>query len=214
MRNKHFHFITAALVSVMLFNTSCQELEDYNQSITLSGQWTGDFGMYYDYEYRGHLLTFDSYDTDIVFYPEFGGATYGYGKQVDFYKQGPYTHIYHYFDWDISRGIVRLRYKSEPSLNCDIYDYRMTSSRFTGYFGGSNSSFSLVKIADYYNWAVYDGWYYCYDRDYWYDGYPFYAKSNVAASDSTTVDHTDATADDTGRIVKYGKRQHHTLNNH
>ena len=69
MRNKHFHFISAALVSVLLFNTSCQELEDYNQSITLSGQWTGDFGMYYDYEYRGHILTFDSYDTDIVFYP-------------------------------------------------------------------------------------------------------------------------------------------------
>ena len=70
---------------------------DVKQSIKFAGQWTGDFGMYYTYRYRGQYLTFDSYDTDIVFYPEFDGATYGYGKQVDYYEHGPYSYIYNSF---------------------------------------------------------------------------------------------------------------------
>ena len=43
--------------------TSCERDEDVDESMCLSGQWYGDFGMYYEYEYRGHIYTFDSYDT-------------------------------------------------------------------------------------------------------------------------------------------------------
>ena len=61
--------------------------------------------MYYEYEYRGHIYTFDSYDTDIVFYPEYDYATYGYGYQVDWYEEGPYERMSFKFNWEIRDGV-------------------------------------------------------------------------------------------------------------
>ena len=34
--------------------TSCEEDEDVERSIDLSGAWTGDMGMYVEVDYRGH----------------------------------------------------------------------------------------------------------------------------------------------------------------
>ena len=73
------------LMTASLMMTSCMD-DDTAESITLSGQWTGNFGMFYDYEYRGQIYTFNSYDTDIVFYPDYNYATHGYGYEVDFYN--------------------------------------------------------------------------------------------------------------------------------
>lgn len=141
---------------------------DVHQSIKFAGQWTGDFGMYYNYRMGGRLYTFDSYDTDIVFYPEYDGATWGYGKQVDYYEHGPYTHIYNRFDWEIRSGVIYLQYYSDPSLDCAIYDYSMTHDRFQGRFGNSNDRFYLTKIADYYDWSIYRDYYYYYPNGGWY----------------------------------------------
>lgn len=141
---------------------------DVHQSIKFAGQWTGDFGMYYTYRMGGRLYTFDSYDTDIVFYPEYDGATWGYGKQVDYYEHGPYTHIYNRFDWEIRSGVIYLQYYSDPSLDCAIYDYSMTHDRFQGRFGNSNDRFYLTKIADYYDWSIYRDYYYYYPNGGWY----------------------------------------------
>ena len=150
---------------------------DVHQSIKFAGQWTGDFGMYYNYRHNGRLYTFDSYDTDIVFYPEYDGATYGYGKQVDYYERGPYTHIYNRFDWEIRNGIIYLEYYSDPSLDCAIYDYKMTPDRFQGRFGSSSDRFYLTKIADYYDWTVYMDYCYFYPNSGWYWS-PMYAMEN------------------------------------
>ena len=150
---------------------------DVHQSIKFAGQWTGDFGMYYNYRHNGRLYTFDSYDTDIVFYPEYDGATYGYGKQVDYYERGPYTHIYNRFDWEIRNGVIYLEYYSDPSLDCTIYDYKMTPDRFQGRFGSSSDRFYLTKIADYYDWTVYMDYCYYYPNSGWYWS-PMYAKEN------------------------------------
>lgn len=141
---------------------------DVHQSIKFAGQWTGDFGMYYTYRMGERLYTFDSYDTDIVFYPEYDGATWGYGKQVDYYEHGPYTHIYNRFDWEIRSGVIYLQYYSDPSLDCAIYDYSMTHDRFQGRFGNSNDRFYLTKIADYYDWSIYRDYYYYYPNGGWY----------------------------------------------
>ena len=193
---------------------SWEEDMDVKQSIKFAGQWTGDFGMYYTYRHHGRLYTFDSYDTDIVFYPEHDGATWGYGKQVDYYERGPYSHIYNRFNWEIRNGIVYLQYHSDPSLDCAIYDYRMTSDRFQGRFGSSNDRFYLTKIADYYDWTVYMDYYYYYPNNNWYWS-PRYAMENELAEldeqkrikvKTENVNQWEAELNKADGIVSYGKR--------
>lgn len=209
------------MLTAMLCLSSCgmviawEEDMDVKQSIKFAGQWTGDFGMYYTYRYHGRLYTFDSYDTDIVFYPEYDGATHGYGKQVDYYERGPYEYIYNRFNWEIRNGIVYLQYHSDPSLDCAIYDYRMTADRFQGRFGSSNDKFYLTKIADYYDWTAYMDYYFYYPNDGWYWS-PMYAKNNEDVKNENQApklenlelktEFQETEADEADGIVSYGKR--------
>ena len=219
--------ISLMMVAMLCLN-SCgmvigwEEDMDVKQSIKFAGQWTGDFGMYYTYRHHGRLYTFDSYDTDIVFYPEHDGATWGYGKQVDYYEHGPYSHIYNRFNWEIRNGIVYLQYHSDPSLDCAIYDYRMTSDRFQGRFGSSNDKFYLTKIADYYDWTAYMDYYYYYPNSNWYWS-PRYAMENGLAeldeqkrinvkteneelNEDNNGNQWEPELNETDGIVSYGKR--------
>ena len=209
------------MMVAMLSLSSCgmvigwEEDMDVKQSIKFAGQWTGDFGMYYTYRYHGRLYTFDSYDTNIVFYPEYDGATHGYGKQVDYYERGPYEYIYNRFNWEIRNGIVYLQYHSDPSLDCAIYDYRMTADRFQGRFGSSNDKFYLTKIADYYDWTAYMDYYFYYPNDGWYWS-PMYAKNNEDVKPENQApklenlelktENLETEADEADGIVSYGKR--------
>lgn len=202
----------AAMMTAAICLTSCnmvwtvEEDMDVNKSIKFAGQWTGDFGMYYSYRYNGRLYTFDSYDTDIVFYPEFDGATWGYGKQVDYYESGPYSHIYNRFDWEIRNGVVYLMYYEDNSLDCAIYDYVMTPDRFQGRFANTNDRFYLRKIADYYDWTVYMDYYYYYPNYDWRWG-PMYRSNytSIENSDSLKNNIIDNTMNNDG-IVSFGKR--------
>ena len=168
--------ILAALCTLGL--TSCED-QDSTQAMVLSGQWTGDFGMYYDYEYRGRVYSFDADYTDIVFYPQYDFATYGWGKQVDYYYDGPYAYQYYRFYWSVDRGIIYLRYPYAPELNTTISDYRMNNDRLTGWFEGTNSRFSLYKIVDYYDWTPYVE-VYGYEASDWVPDY-FYDSRSVEA---------------------------------
>ena len=67
-------FNIVALLGLCSIFTACETDEDVEESMVLTGQWQGNWGMYYDYEYRGKIFTFDSYDTDIVFYPDYDYA--------------------------------------------------------------------------------------------------------------------------------------------
>ena len=89
---------------------------DVMQSRVLSGKWQGDWGMYYQYEYRGRVYTFNCYDTRIEFFPDYDFATSGYGRQIDYYDVGPYEYQYYYFHWSIRNGIVSLIYPYDPTL--------------------------------------------------------------------------------------------------
>ena len=194
-----------ALVSVFSFASCDIFIEDdwgmdHDQSKALSGQWYGDFGMYYNYQYGDRVYTFDSYDTDVVFYPEYNGAHYGWGKQVDWYAKGPYEYLYHKFEWQIRDGILYLSYPYDHNLDCWIRDYRMTNDYFSGYFGNSSDSFCLRKIRDYYNWAPYVDTYSYGERRDWYSGGYHYAKGKDAKT-SLPADSTQ-----TGTIVGYGNR--------
>lgn len=149
--------------------------EDTDDFKNLIGQTLeGDFGMHYEYEYYGRVYRFDSYDTRIVFYSDHDYATYGYGKQVDYYEYGPYAYQHYRFRWHISNVDLILEYPYDPSLNTVIHDYHMYSNRFYGYFGTSNTKFYLYKATDYYDWGNYNGDYYYDPRDNWYDNYPYY----------------------------------------
>lgn len=138
---------------------------DYKQSKALSGQWTGNFGMYYVYNGR----TYDANYTDIVFYPDYSGATHGWGKEVDFYAFGPFEYVYHKFNWKLRDGVVDLKYYHDPELDTFIRDYNMNNDYFQGYFGNTNDRFSLRKIKDYYDWTPYVDTYSCGNRRDWYD---------------------------------------------
>ena len=69
-----------AMVAICAMFTSCDK--DVDRSIALSGQWKGDFGMYYTFEYKGQWYKANSYNTDIVFYPHHDYATYGTGIRL------------------------------------------------------------------------------------------------------------------------------------
>lgn len=212
--NSRYLYTRFAVMACMLMSLSSCSLvwnadddPDVNQSIKFAGQWTGDFGMYYNYSYRGHTYTFDSYDTDIVFYPEYDGAPYGWGKQVDYYEYGPYSHIYNRFDWEIRRGVIYIKYYSDNGMDCAIYDYVMTRDRFSGRFGDSSDKFYMTKIADYYDWSVYlDYWFY-FPNDGWHWSRACPAREGEATGDSLTAgslqDNADGQADG---IVSFGRR--------
>lgn len=192
------------LMTASLMMTSCMD-DDTAESITLSGQWTGNFGMFYDYEYRGQIYTFNSYDTDIVFYPDYNYATHGYGYEVDFYNEGPRTKMSFRFFWEINRGNIYLDYPGYPEYNTIIRDYSLSSYYFTGYFENSTQQFRLRKLADFYNWNDYSGYdYHYWDDPYWnwnsyYPYYPYYAKERGGMEEMN--DSADA---DSGRIVRIG----------
>ena len=58
-----------ALLGVCVLFVSCSHDDDVDESMVLSGQWQGNWGMYYEVENprTGEIVAFDSYDTDIVF---------------------------------------------------------------------------------------------------------------------------------------------------
>ncbi len=198
-----------ALCTVMATTVLSSCDDDMSRAMTLSGEWRGDFGMFYEYEYYGRIYTFNSYDTRLVFYPDYDYATHGYGKQVDYYDQGPYVYQYYYFNWYIDRGDLVLDYPYDPNLNTVIHDYHMSSSTFYGYFGNSNNKFYLRKTADYYDWGGFTGNYYYGPRDNWYYGYRNYVKRQPAPADSLSPIAplpSDSTAAPQGHIVRRGNR--------
>lgn len=197
-------FNLVALLSLCMVFTACEPDPDTEESMVLSGQWRGDWGMYYVYQYprSGREETYKSYDTDIVFYPDYDYATHGYGYQVDWYAEGPYERLSFRFTWSIVNGVVNVQYPGYPEYDTFIRDYHLDNDRFTGYLGDSAWMFSLGKIADYYDWS----YYYSYgDYHYWNNSawsYDYYAKTRgTAESDSTAVD--DASE---GRIIRVGSK--------
>lgn len=187
--------------------SSCDD--DTSRAVTLSGEWQGDFGMFYEYEYRGRVYTFDSYDTRIVFYPDHDYATYGYGKEVDYYDYGPYAYQYYRFRWYIDQGNLYLEYPYDPSLNTVIHDYHMSSSTFYGYFGNSNNRFYLRKITDFYDWGGYSGNYYYDPRNDWDSYYPRYVKPEAETADTLTRNMPLPSGDEVkseGTIMRRGNR--------
>lgn len=216
-----------AMVMTAGLLTSCEE--DRRVAFKLDGAWYGDFGMNYTYLDRyGRQITVDSYDTYLKFYNDGITATHGWGKQVDYYRVGPYERLYYRFEWRIRDGIIHITYPSNPELSVDIYDYTMRWGHFTGWFGNSDIRFDLRSLSEDYDWDIYKGNYYEYCYDGWrYDGYgwyetyygPYWAPTRAASGDSLQTAKADslqgnAPQKGTGesRIVKVGNRYMNSLN--
>lgn len=195
------NYVYILLISAFAF-ISCDDFDDINQSMALSGDWRGDFGMYYNYvDGRGRHYTFDSYDTRITFIPAYSQARHGRGTQVDYYNYGPYEYQYYKFSWEINNGSLYLTYDYDPELDTRISNYHMTNDYFSGTFASTGTSFRLYKLADYYNWTPYVNVYGYGPRNDWDYGYPYYApqtRSDVEATDSTS---------NAGEVVGRGRRQ-------
>lgn len=184
---------TIAMIAMCFTFTSCMD-EDVEESITLSGQWRGDWGMYYQIsDIWGRVHTYDSFDTDIVFYPEYDYATHGYGYQVDWYDYGPYERLSFRFEWSIKNGIVNIYYPGYPEYNTFIRNYHLSNDYFSGYLGNSSTRFRLGKIRDYYDWSYYYG----YDYHEW--GWGYYGKTRGANSEEATFSPEE-------KIIKIGNR--------
>ena len=208
-------FSIIAMAGLCLMFTSCAD-DDTEEAMVLSGQWQGNWGMYYGYTYPdGFYDEFDSYDTDIIFYPDYEYATHGYGYQVDWYDRrpnangniSPYQRLSYRFNWSIINGVINLTYPGYPEYNTSIRDYRLNNSHFTGYFPNSSEPFRLNKIQDFYSWYDYDNLYRSYgyvylewdwNGVYYYDSY--YAKTRSAEATDSVGKPTE------GRVTKIGSR--------
>lgn len=176
-----------ALLPIVAF-TSCDE--DTEEAMVLSGEWTGDFNMYYTDRYG---YEYDAAYTDLRMIPAYDYATYGTGQQVDFYSRPcPVRYQSFYFTWEVRNGRIYLTYPYDHNLDVVIRDYRLNESRFTGYFGDTNSSFYLRKLSgfywgdygygsNYYGYGYYDEY-----SDYFYYG-SGYAKSRTPAGGALAV---------------------------
>ena len=197
---RQYSFFSAILIACASIFSSCVDL-DANQSMALSGEWRGDFGMNYTYVERGRTYTFDSYDTYIRFIPERAGSNYGTGTQVDYYEYGPYEYQYYHFTWSITNGVVYLSYDYDHGLDTRISNYHMTNNYFNGTFPASNTTFSLYKVVDYYSWTPYVNVYGYGSRYDWGTYYPYYLPA-TRSGDEQAADSTDAA----GYVLSRGRR--------
>lgn len=169
-----------ALVGLLCL-ASCSE--DKWTASRVSGDWYGDFGMYYEYQYNGRTYRFDTWDTKIRFIHTLF-TDHGTGYQVDYYNEGPYRFISYKFHWEVKNQDIILTYPHNPEWNTTIYDYRIGNGYFRGYFGDSKTRFNLQTLKDYdWNTNCPNDFYYDYNNNY--NGYrPWHAP---AVRDSVTT---------------------------
>lgn len=187
--------------------TSCEWDPDAEKAYNLNGEWKGYFGMYFVDKYNQQ---WESSYSIIEFYKE--GWNSGWGEQYDYYARGPITYEYYRFRWTIQNGRIYLDYPYDPQLNAVIYNYRMTSYTFDGYFQHNNSYFQLDKYYDF-NWGYYNGgynynydYYYGYNDGYYYGGYPYWAKTRTAPDTKDSVSVVAPIPTDSKDIIlKHGR---------
>ena len=196
MKRLHYILVAFGIIAYACILSSCEYIEDDEKSMVLSGEWRGDFGMYYNYvDAYGRERTFESYDTRITFIPAYSHAHYGTGTQVDYYAYGPYEYQYYHFHWSVSGSIIYLTYDYDHDLDTRISDYHMTNDYLTGVFPYSETKFRLYKLVDYYDWTPYVNTYGYYTRNNW----NYTRAEGEELSDSTATDAE-------GHIISRGRR--------
>lgn len=142
-------FLMFVAFATMVSFSSCTS-DDEREAMALSGEWEGDWRMWYKDTYgRIHRAEY----TYIKLVPDYSYATHGYGYQEDYYKTGAYRYLWYKFDWSVKDGVLYLRYRHDSELDTFIRDYKLSNDYFSGYFGESSSYFRMRKLSDFYEWT-------------------------------------------------------------
>lgn len=163
-------FNTLFMMLMLMFGamlvTSCDE--DDRIGMDLEGAWSGK--IYTSCEYDGELLEVSYSEIEFV------AGTYpkkGTGYWVDHVGRRTYATG---FNWKVIERTIYIDYWSGGGI--EIYDYRLSSNTFSGYFYDSNNTvcdFTLKHISSP-NWGGYDyGWY----------GNGYYSKGAKPQEDNT-----------------------------
>jgi hypothetical protein len=210
MKRLHYFFMALSIIASSGIFASCQYIEDEHQSMVLSGEWRGDFGMYYTYvDNYGYEYTFDCYNTYMTFIPAYNRAHHGRGTQVDYYDYGPCEYQYYSFSWTIDGSVIYLTYDYDHNLDTRISDYHMTNDYLTGTFSYSDTSFRLYKIVDYYDWTPYVNTYGFSSRNNWKRHYAAATRADGVEipADSIVTDSLTAPAPaEEVKIISRGRR--------
>ncbi len=161
---------------------------DRQRANVISGEWQGDFGMYYTvvHPYSGQRITFEADHSYVLFQGDYYGASRGWGKQIDYYSTGPYAYQYYQFRWEVRNGVLYLTYPYDSNLNVAIYDYYLSGSTFTGRMGDSNFAFRLRSLS-FNNWNLYSGDYLYGAYDGWSWGVGYTRPRSLDGATSQTV---------------------------
>ena len=121
---------------------------DRSRANVISGEWQGDFGMFYTAvnPFTQRATQFDATHSYILFQSDYWNARRGTGKQIDFYNYGPVRQRYQHFVWEVHGRVLHINNPGEPALNVRIYDYELNNRYFTGYAGNSRFQFNLRKL--------------------------------------------------------------------
>lgn len=200
---KRLSIYLLGLIGILFSLTSCDE--DVSRSVVLSGEWEGNFGMYYDYEYvtnRGErrVETFNCYRTYLQFVPDYDYATHGYGFQDDYYRRGPFEYRHYDFRWEVRDEQIYMMYDHHPELDTVIRDYSMNENYFRGYCSGATEKFYLTKLHGYY-WTDED---IC--RDNWYyDDFYYAPETRAAEASAPSADDAPAESRPSEENVRLGR---------
>lgn len=190
---KLFVTISAAIFAMASF-TSCDT--DEIRGMELSGEWQGDFDMYYEIPCHEHGVdTYYADKTYLQFLPSNNSPACGTGYQEDYYYdvRSPYDVVYHYFTWEIRYGNIYLYYRDEGEWDTILHNYSLNNSHFTGYFGDTNNYFDLIKLSSY-------NWY----RGYESDGYYYHDRDGYYLAPKRGGERAESATNEKPRIIRYG----------
>lgn len=161
---------------------------DRSRAYTISGEWQGNFGMYYLQQnpLTGEYVQFNAATSYVLFQSDYYGARTGWGKQIDYYNYGPIAYRYHRFYWEVRNGVLYLTYPSDHNLDVAIYDYYLSQYRFTGRTGTSGFTFNLRSLS-FNEWGSFTGDAYDRTSSTWnWDGYIGTRSVTMQKADSPT----------------------------
>lgn len=168
--------------------TSCEPDYDTLDAIDISGEWTGDLGVWYN----DGRYTYDAVSSYIVFYPDYQYARHGYGEEVDYFNRySPIHYQNYYFEWEIRGHVLYLYFPYNHSLDMQLYDYEFARGRTEFHFTLGGEHYYLLKLSNFYpNWEWYNGYLYessYYDHYYSYTPWNYYYSKDREGKDNVEM---------------------------
>lgn len=143
------------MMAMMMLATlaSCMT-DDQDASMTLTGTWQGNLGIYMYSEDGADM--YEAYQTTIHFDNSGLGSTSGTGYELDRFKNAPWSYIYNPIQWSLTDGVIYLYYPKEGTT-IRIYNYSLNSNYFSGKME-DGTEFELEYVG-YFDWSPYSNGY-------------------------------------------------------